>query len=102
MSTVGVTKTHTLNSLLDSKVLMHPISSKSNSILLDNIPQKFYAREFLTEFYSKFGVVIKIDINDGLSNSAVITFVNHDSAEDAVQNGGILEDGEETGLNNIL
>ena len=66
--------------------------SKSTSIFLQNIPEKYYAKEFLSDFFSKFGVIIKLSLDP--SYSATITFVNHGAARQAMEQGCTLEDGE--------
>jgi len=65
-----------------------------NTILLNDIPSKYFAKEFLVSFYSQFGVIIKIDMKPFPSKQAFITFVDYQSAKLALQNGTILNHGE--------
>lgn len=64
-------------------------------IQLKNIPKKFYAREFLMEFYSEFGIIIKVNLLNDTSSSAIVKFLNQENATKALEYGKILGDGED-------
>eukprot|EP00111_Clytia_hemisphaerica_P003404 TCONS_00009720-protein len=62
-----------------------------NTIELHNVPPKYFAREFLSPFYSEFGTVIKIDLKPFPRKIAFVTFSNRNSAQKAMSLGTNLD-----------
>lgn len=63
-----------------------------------NIPKKFLAEEFLHPHFSKFGIIVRVDIKVQ-TNTACITFLNREGAKSAMQSGNLLEDGNSVEVN---
>ncbi|XP_057308936.1 germinal-center associated nuclear protein-like isoform X2 [Hydractinia symbiolongicarpus] len=63
-----------------------------------NIPKKFLAEEFLHSHFSKFGIIVRVDIKVQ-TNTACITFLNREGAKSAMQSGNLLEDGNSVEVN---
>lgn len=65
-----------------------------NAIKLHDVPKKYFAKEFLMQFYGTFGTIINIELISFPTKTAVIKYVNRENAQRAMKEGAIFEEGE--------